>query len=70
MEVNPKDVIINHFYHGPGNGSSFQAVHLPTGTSVRERVPIDSTEPSKAITDRLISALKMKLQENNKSGNS
>jgi hypothetical protein len=68
--MNSKDVRINHFYLGPGKGSSFEAVHLPTGASVAEPVPTDSTESSKAITARLLSALKMKIQENDKSGKS
>jgi len=66
MEINPKDVIINHFYLGPGKGSSFEAVYLPTGASVSEAVPPDSTEKSRAINARLLSSLKLKIQENGK----
>jgi hypothetical protein len=60
MEMNPKDIRINHFYLGPGKGSSFEVVHLPTGVSVSEAVPTNSTEQSQAITARLLSLLKLK----------
>jgi len=67
MKINPKDVRISHFYLGPGKGSSFEVVHLPTGVSIAEAVPADSTESGHAITNRLLSALKLKIQENGKS---
>ena len=67
MEMNPKDVRINHYYLGPGKGSSLEVVHLPTGLSVGEAVPPGSTEPGNAITARLLSALKLKIQENGSS---
>jgi len=63
MDINPKDVRINHYYHGPGNGSSIEAVYLPTGASVAERVPSNSTEDSRKIHSRLLSALRLKIQE-------
>ena len=62
MEINPKDVRIDHLYLGPGKGSSFKAVHLPTGVFVAETVPADSMEPGRTITDRLLSALKLQIQ--------
>jgi hypothetical protein len=68
MEVNPKDIRISHYYHGPGKGSSMEAVRLPTGVSVAESIPADSTETGRTIQARLLSALKLKLQEGGKSG--
>jgi len=62
MEINPKDIRIDHLYLGSGKGSSFKVVHLPTGVSVAETVPADSTEPGRTITDRLLSALKLQIQ--------
>ena len=64
MELNPKDVRIDHFYLGPGKGSSFKAVHLPTGIAVAETVSAGSSESGGAVTSRLISELKRKIQEN------
>lgn len=65
--MNSEDVRINHYYRGPGNGSSLEAVHLPTGLSVSESVPTDSSEGSGKIMRRLIQALELKLQEHQKS---
>ena len=62
MEIDPKDVRIDHFYLGPGKGSSLKVVHLPTGVSVAETVPADSTEPGRTITDRLLLALKLRIR--------
>jgi hypothetical protein len=67
MDLNPEDVIIEHVYHGPGNGSSFVAKHLPTGTCVGERVPTDSTESSRTIQTRVIAALRLKIRDGFKS---
>ena len=67
MELNPKDVRIDHFYLGPGKGSSLAATHLPTGISVAEDIPASSTETGHAIQTRLLSALKLKIQEGGKS---
>jgi hypothetical protein len=63
MDLNPEDVIIEHVYHGSGNGSSFVATHLPTGTRVGERVPTDSTESSRTIQNRVIAALKLMIRD-------
>ena len=70
MEINPQDVRVDHFYLGPGKGSSVKAVHLPTGITVAETVPVDSSEPGQAITDRLLSGLKSKIREENPSAKS
>jgi hypothetical protein len=70
MEINPQDVRVDHFYLGPGKGSSVKAVHLPTGITVAETVSPDSSEPGHMITGRLLSALKTKLQEKNPSAKS
>ena len=70
MEINPQDVRVDHFYLGPGRGSSVKAVHLPTGIAVAETVSSDSSEPGHMITDRLLSALKAKIRENNESAKS
>lgn len=69
MEIDPKDIIVTHNYHGPGKGSSMEAKHLPTGVSVSERIPAGSTESGKTIQSRLLSALKLKIQEVDKSEN-
>ena len=63
MELNPEDITIDHFYLGRGKGSSLQATHLPTGISVAEDIPSNSTESVHAIRTRLLSALKSKIQE-------
>ncbi len=68
IEVNPKDIRINHYYLGPGKGSSVEAVYLPTGVSVTETIPADSTELGLTVQARLLSALKAKIQEGGKSG--
>ena len=62
MERNPKEVRVEHYYLGPGKGSSFKAVHLPTGIAVAETVSTNSSEPSSVVTGRLIAALKEKIQ--------
>jgi hypothetical protein len=62
MEIDPKDVRIDHFYLGPGKESSLKVVHLPIGVSVAETVPADSTEPGRTITDRLLLALKLRIR--------
>ena len=68
MEVDPKDIRINRYYLGPGKGSSVEAVHLPTGVSVAESIPAHSTETGHTINGRLLSALKLKIQDGGKSG--
>jgi hypothetical protein len=65
--MNSEDVRINHYYRGPGNGSSLEAVHLPTGLSVSESVPTNSSEGSGKIMLRLMEALELKLQKHLKS---
>jgi hypothetical protein len=67
MKIDPKDIRIDHFYLGPGKGSSLKAIHLPTGVSVVEDVPTSSTGPSAAIRARLLSALKVKIEESDSS---
>jgi len=63
MDIDPKEIIINHYYLGPGEGSSIEAIYLPTGTSVAEHIPSNSTESGPAINSRLVAALKLKIQE-------
>ena len=63
MEMNPKDIRIDHFYLGRGKGSSVSATHLPTGISVAEDIPTSSTESGQTIQTRLLAALKLKIQE-------
>ena len=70
MEINPKDIRINHYYLGPGKGSSVEAVYLPTDVPVAERIPAGSAETGRAIHARLLLALKLKIQEGDKSGKS
>ena len=64
----PKDIRITHYYLGPGKGSSVEVVHWPTGVSVAVRIPADSTESGPTINARLLSALKLKIQQGDKSG--
>ena len=63
MELNPKDVIVTHGYLGPGNGSSIELTHQPTGVSVGDRISAKSGESGHAIQARLLSALKIKIQQ-------
>src|SRR5712691_4331249 len=63
MEINPKNIRINRYYLGPGKGSAVEAVYLPTGVSVAECIPAGSTEIGRTLHARLLSALKLKIQE-------
>ena len=63
MQVNPNDIRINHYHLGRGKGAEIEAIYLPTGETVAENIPADSTETSRKINARLLSALKMKIQE-------
>jgi hypothetical protein len=60
------DVTITRYWLGPGNGSSVEATHHPTGKAVSERIPAKSTESGQAINLRLLSALKLKIQPKDK----
>lgn len=64
MQLNPTDVRIDHVYLGAGKGSEIRAVHLPTGIVVTEPIPSSSSELRRVVTQRLISRLKTKIQEN------
>ena len=66
MDLNPNEVKVEHYSLGPGKGSSFRAVHLPTGIAVSETVSANSSQPGSVVTGRLIAALKEKVQNASK----
>ena len=63
MQVNPEDIRFNYYHLGRGKGSEIEAIYLPTGESVAENIPADSTETYRTLHARLVSALRMKIQE-------
>jgi len=68
LDLDPKDIRITEYYLGPENGSSIEAVHIPTGISVAESITASSTETGSTIHLRLLLALEQKIKEGGKSG--
>lgn len=64
MEINPHEIRLDHFHHGPGNGASWKATHLPKGIWVGEFVSRDSKESQSVIRLRLLDELTRKLEDN------
>ena len=63
MQVNPEEIRFNYYHLGRGKGAEIEAIYLPTGESVAENIPAGSTETDRTLHARLLSALKMKIEE-------
>ena len=61
LRMDRNDVMVTHFYHGPGKGGSYKVTHIPTGLEVEETQRYPDV-PSWKRVEKLIAELAQKLE--------